>query len=525
MVNLKNIPEHERTPVVVELLEVIDGLQELVRQLKDEISRLKGQKPKPDIKPSQMEKPSEDEKRSEKKKGKRPGSDKRRKTQELEIHEEKRIKPEHLPDGSRFKGYEEFTVQDIIIMPFNTCYLLERWKTPDGEYVTAKLPDSVIDHFGLNLHGFVLYQYFHCCVTQPLILEMLNEIGIDISAGKVNQIIAEGMEIFENEKDEILRVGLEVSSYVNVDDTGSRHQGKNGFCTHIGNEFFAWFESAESKSRINFLELLRAGAGGYAINEDALDYMERQKLPKGALEKFKLQLGLCFENEEAWKDNLKSSSVQTERHIRIATEGALMGCVIENGFNKNTVIISDDAGQFNVFLHGLCWIHAERLLAKLVGFNENQRKALEKKRGEVWDLYDELKRYKQSPSKRKKKKIAELFDKIFTEKTCFQTLNLNLKRIHKNKSELLLVFERPEIPLHNNLSERDIREYVKRRKISGSTRSDQGRESRDIMLSLKKTCRKLKVSFWEYLTDRLSASYLIPPLSDLIRLKALEAKL
>jgi hypothetical protein len=524
MSNLKNIPEDERTPLVVELLEIINGLQEEVQRLRDEIARLKGQKPKPDIKPSQMEKASKDKKRRKKKKGKRPGSDKRKKTQALEIHQERIVSPDNVPAGSVFKGYQEFTVQDLVIMPFNTLYLLERWQTPDGEYVTAKLPADVIDHFGLSLHGFVLYQYYHACVTQPLILEMLHEIGIDISAGKVNQIISEGKERFESEKDEILRAGLEVSRHINVDDTSARHQGKNGFCTHIGNELFAWFKSADSKSRINFLELLRAGASGYAINKDALDYMETQKLPKGLLEKFASQLGRCFENDEAWQDNLKALNIQTERHVRIATEGALMGSVIENGFNKDTVIISDDAGQFNIFLHGLCWIHAERLLAKLVGFDENQRKALDKKRGEVWDLYDQLKRYKQSPDERKKKKIEARFDKIFTEKTCFQTLNLTLKRIHQNKPELLLVLDRPDIPLHNNESERDIREYVKRRKISGSTRSDEGRSSRDTMISLKKTCRKLKVSFWEYLIDRLSGLYLIPPLPDLIRLKAQEAK-
>ena len=85
-----------------------------------------------------------------------------------------------------------------------------------------------------------------------------------------------------------------------------------------------------------------------------------------------------------------------------------------------------------------------------------------------------------------------------------------------NKAELLLVLERPEIPLHNNLSENDIREYVKRRKVSGSTRSELGRRCRDTFTSLKKTCRKLGVSFWDYLLDRLSKSQEIPPLQDLI---------
>jgi len=80
----------------------------------------------------------------------------------------------------------------------------------------------------------------------------------------------------------------------------------------------------------------------------------------------------------------------------------------------------------------------------------------------------------------------------------------------------LLVLDRPEIPLHNNTSERDIREYVKKRKISGSTRSDEGRRCHDTFASLKKTCRKQKVSYWEYLDDRLRKKQNIPGLSNLI---------
>ena len=111
-------------------------------------------------------------------------------------------------------------------------------------------------------------------------------------------------------------------------------------------------------------------------------------------------------------------------------------------------------------------------------------------------------------------------DEIFQEKTCFITLNLALERIYKNKTELLLVLHRPEIPLHNNGSESDIREYAKRRKVSGGTRSSRGRQSRDTFISLKKTCRKLGLSFWEYIQDRVSGLNSIPTISELMRKKA-----
>ena len=92
----------------------------------------------------------------------------------------------------------------------------------------------------------------------------------------------------------------------------------------------------------------------------------------------------------------------------------------------------------------------------------------------------------------------------------------------RHRAALLLVLDRPEVPLHNNLSEGHLRDYVKKRKISGSTRSDLGRQARDTFASLKKTCRRLGVNFWAYLQDRVRGTGQIPRLADLIRQKAKE---
>jgi len=518
------ILEKDLTPVVSTLLEIIHLQGEQIQQLKDEIAILKGQKARPEIKPSQLEKDTNNNDGEDKNNpdGKRPGSEKRQKTKELEIHETKKIKPEYIPAGSIFKGYKEYFVQDIVIKTHNIKYLLECWQTPEGDYLIGKLPAEVSGrHFGPTLISFILYQYYQGHVTQPLILEELREFGVDISAGQVNRIITEGKEEFHTEKEAILRAGLEVSRYINVDDTGARHKGGNGYCTHIGNELFAWFESTDSKSRINFLGLLRGEYGDYVINSDALDYMAANKLPKEQLAKLRVLGDMCFENEKKWEEKLQALDITKERHIRIATEGALLGSVLEHGFNKDMVIISDGAGQFNVFLHALCWIHTDRTINKLLGFNDKQREALEETRSKIWKLYADLKDYKESPNEEKKSLIEECFDDICTTKTCFASLNQTLKRTYANKSELLLVLERPEIPLHNNLSENDIRDYVKKRKISGSTRSSPGRRCRDTFASLKKTGRKLQVSFWAFINDRVRRKKTIPWLSDLIRAKAL----
>jgi len=522
-----SITEEEKSPLVEQLLSVIEhqGIivqkqAEQIQQLKDEIARLKSQPPRPNIKPSSLEKKNPRKTRSSRKK--RPGSEKRSKTAELKIHKTKPIEPEKIPAGSDFRCYKDFVVQDIIICSCNTRFRLKVYETPDGGYVAGKLPAYLNGkHFGPTLIRFILYQYYQCHVTQPLLLEQLDEFDIDISAGQLNNLLIEEKDRFHREKDRILAVGLEVSSYINVDDTGARHEGKNGYCTHIGNEYFSWFESTGSKSRINFLKLMRAGKSDFLINMDAICYMQSNKLPQKPLQALIENQGMIFVNDAQWDAFLINNGIVKDRHVQIATEGVLIGSIIEHGISKHLVIVSDDAGQFNVLLHALCWIHANRAIDKIIPFTDQAKEDLNKVKDQIWLLYKGLKRYKENPKAADKKRLEKIFDNIFTQTTSSATLNTVLKRIYNNKSELLLVLERPDIPLHNNAAENAIREYVKKRKISGSTRSESGRQCRDTFTSLKKTCRKLGISFWQYLKDRIEKIGFIPDLSELIRQCAL----
>jgi hypothetical protein len=517
---LPDIPESECTPLVRQLLDLIRQLQNHIQQLEDEILRLKGLKTRPIIAPSPMETPP----RPPREPGqKRPGSAKRLKTAQLIVTDQV-VPLADKPPGSLFKGYEDFVVQDIIISPKVIRYRRERWQAPDGQNLVAEFPAEVQpdSHFGPTLIAFILHQYHHQHVTQPLLWEQLDQLGIDISTGQLSRILTEGKDAFHQEKDELLPAGLEVSTYVQADDTGARHQGHNGFCTHIGNEWFASFESTDSKSRQNFLEVLRGAPTNYTINKAAVAYWQRQKLAQAVIEPLMTGTG-SFPDKAAWQAFLARHDVTNERHVRIATEGALLGSLIAQGVSPELTVLSDGAGQFDVFVHALCWLHIERPLARLVPHNEKHRAAIEQVRQGIWDLYAELKAYRLAPSPTARDGLGTQFDDLVARRTDYPSIDSVLKAMAADRAKLLLVLDRPEVPLHNNLSEGHIRDYVKKRKISGSTRSESGRRARDTFASLKKTCRRLGVKFWAYLQDRVCGVGQIPRLADQIRQKAAEA--
>jgi hypothetical protein len=231
------------------------------------------------------------------------------------------------------------------------------------------------------------------------------------------------------------------------------------------------------------------------------------------------------EGDEAWQKQLDTWQIKSANHRRLVTEAALFGSLLAHDLYVNQPLVSDDAAQFKVLglMVALCWLHAERHVARLIPLNRREQKAYDKTRDAIWRYYQRLKAYRASPTPRRKTRLERDFDRLFQQRTGFPELNEALRKIHAKKENLLLVLEHPELPLHNNPSESDIRQYVKKRKISAGTRSDLGRRCRDTFLSLKTTCRKLGVAFWRYLRDRIHGLNTIPPLCDLIRQKAATA--
>jgi hypothetical protein len=521
------VPAEDRTPLVDRLLRIIEEQRAEIRELRDEIARLKGLPPRPTLRPSTLNEPHPDPKHKKRRCGKRPGSAKRQKTGGLMIHETIPVPLEGLPEGTRQNGYEDFVVQDLKIEAHNVCYRRLRYFLPDGSSRTAPLPAHVQGHFGTGLRSYVLYQHHQNHVTQPLIHEELLDLGIDISTGQIDRLLTEGHEQFHEEKDALLPAAREVSSYFQADDTSARHLGKNAYTTVIANPLFASFTTTESKSRVNFLKLLRAPHEEYVWNEDALMYAENQGLSlvlrvrlAGAARKG----NRIISGDKAWQRQLTAWEIRGDEPRRIVTEAALFGTLMHYELYVDQPLVSDDAGQFKILgmLHALCWLHAERSIRKLVPLDPREQEVIERVRDAVWKYYQRLRAYRELPSLRRKAALERDFDRLFRRRTGFADLNEALWRIHEKRDDLLLVLERPEIPLHNNLSESDIREWAKKRKISAGTRSELGRRCRDTFVSLKKTCRKLGVSFWRYLRDRICGEHEILALPDLMRQAARE---
>src|SRR5690242_20443279 len=311
-------------------------------------------------------------------------------------------------------------------------------------------------------------------VTVERLLAQLRALGVRIAKGQLVALLTARKDPFHAETDAVLEAGLATARWVTVDDTGARHAGRGETTTHVGDDRFAWFATRPSKSRLNFLGLLRAGHADYVLNAAAVAYMLEHGASEAVIATLLAHERRSFADEAAWDAHLAALGLGAGNR-RLASEAALVGAIAERGLLTDTVIVSDDAGQFDVLTHALCWVHAERHLRRLVCATAEQRRLVDLQRQLVWWLYADLKLYKADPTPARRAALKQRFGRIFGRVTGFAELDEVVARIRANRAELLVVLDRPEIPLHTNGSENDLRSVVTKRKISGGTRSEERR--------------------------------------------------
>ncbi|MGV1768000.1 IS66 family transposase [Rhizobium rhizogenes] len=487
------------------------------QQLRDEIARLKSLPPRPPFRPSGMDKATDSksgDKQAAKKKPRGPKLDVKRVSRE-------EILRATVPVGSRFKGYKSCFVRELVLSAELVHYRRECWLTPEGKTVWGPLPAGIKGGYGANLRRFCLMLHAQGQVTTGRLTTLLNDIGVEISKRQVVRLLTRELDGFVAEDAAVLHAGLVSSSYVTVDDTGARHAHDNFYTTQIGGKHFTVFRTTKSKSRLNFLSLLRGNYQDYVLNDAAFDYLEERRADPALAAELRGVAPRHFCNQVPYMEYLARRGVDIfdRQGIGVLAEAGLWGCIRHHGLVGDVVIVSDDAGQFRVGNHALCWVHGERLLQKLMPAKPKEARAITLIRDLVWRFYKALKAWKQKPSPQAIPAFRRRFDRIFALRTGYNALDALLVRLHRRKDELLKVLEHPYIPLHTNASENDLRTFVTKRKISGGTMSRDGRIARDTMLGLMKTCKKLGLSFWHYLGDRLGVgdgNQSIPPLPGAI---------
>jgi hypothetical protein len=519
---------------IVKLLNLIEGLQQEIQELKslnqmlrDELRRLNGEQGKPDIKPSRKDTGNKNVSSEKERKG-RKKRNKKSKKDRIKIHQKRicKVDPDILPEDAKFKGYQPVTVQDIIFKASNTLFLKEKYHSlSHNKTYLAPLPPGYDGEFGPRMKALVPKLYYGSNMTERKILDLLQDADINISAGKLSDMLIKNHERFHAEKDALYEAGLNSTPWQNIDDTSTRVNGQNQFCHIVCNPFYTAYFTTPNKTRLTVLDVLKNFAPRtFLLNEEALRYIDIFNLPKAVVQPLSaLPLEQTFDEStflNLLDQRLAQLGPQQRTHILDAAAVAAYHAIIE--FPVVSVLLCDDAPQFKLITRqlSLCWIHDGRHYKKLDPFINHHRKLLDGFLDTYWDYYRQLLKYREAPSDSQRIRLDHLFDEIFSTATGYDALDQRIAKTKAKKHSLLLVLDHPELPLHNNDAELSARGRVRKRVVSFGTRVQDGTKAWDTFMSLAATTRKLGINFLDYLYDRISGLCRIPNLAGLITQRA-----
>ena len=503
-------------------------LQKANKDLKNENRKLKGEPREPNIKPpTQAQKAEANNLKGEKEK-KNKNHKQGGKKDKIEIHERRELRPDPkaLPKDVEYHGKRSIYVQDLKFTLNNTEFIKHRFicsqtgKTFEGELP----PEYRGSEFGPGIWALVKQLHFESRVTQNLISKMLLGLGVKISSGQVNNIIMRDKGIdFKEELERAREEAIKKGGFLQIDDTGARVKGKNGYVIAVVNRFISYFFTGAKKDRFSCIKAIVGGNNlKFCINELALKYIEGKKANKTLVKWLRGKISERvytegeFEAEIMNKGTMKEAIPIWRKYIK---EGCAIGALRMGKMGPIVrFLMGDDAPQFKGIFEQmcLCWVHEMRRYKALEPRQADFKETLDSFMEEMKDFYKGLKEYKTNSTEEEKKKLKDWFNKLFGEETSYYALNRIQEKTFQRRDFLLVVLKHPWIPLHNNDTEQSIRKKVIQKNIQHKHDTWAGARVNDLYLSLMETCRKLDISFGEYLKDRFQHRNEIPPLAEVI---------
>lgn len=510
--------------LVEELKQENDSLRGEIQQLRDEINRQKGEQGKPNIKPRKQRKAkgniSSEQERRQTSPHRKSG-----KLNKIEVNREEKllVNRHQLPPDAQFKGYATVVIQDIQLQTDNVRFLKEKFYSPSQQRsYLAELPVGYEGEFGPGIRSLVITLYYGSEMTEPKIVEFLQNVGIFISEGQVSNLLIKKNEPWHQEKNDIYLAGLASSSWQHSDDTSTRVNGDNQYCHVVCNPLYAAYFTRPGKDRLTIIGLLQnAKDVPFLLNAATSVWLEQFETPRWAQ-----QVIASWPQEQQLTQSELTTLVQTEltrlnaqQQARVMEAAALTAYYQQTDVPIVPNLLTDDAPQFRFITrdHSLCWVHDGRHYKKLMPFIEYHQQLLTDFRRQFWDYYHKLNAYRADPTSEQATKLNQEFDELFSQVTGYNELDKRIAKTKAKKDRLLKVLSYPEMPLHNNPAELAARRRVRKRDISFGPRTPDGVAAWDTFMTLAATARQLGISFYAYIYDRVAGVFALPSLADLIQ--------
>ena len=495
---------------------------EIIQQLKDEINRLKGEQPKPTIRPNSK---TNDHSSEKDRKERQPSKTKKKRTKKQGTIKVDRtvickIDKKTLPSDAIHKGHTPVVMQDLKVVTDNIRFERETYYSPSlKKTFIADLPTGYDGEFGPGIKTMVLALYHNSNMTQPGILDFLQTTGVVISAATISRLLTDGHDLFHQEKEDIVDAGLQ-GQYQHIDDTDARVDGRAHYVHILSNPLYTAFFTRARKDRLTLLEILCRGELKFLFNQDAFELMAVMGLPKKHIDRLRNNsiddLLTQSQMDEVLLQFFPKPNTNKNNKKWITEAGAIT--YYRTLPQAITHLMADDAKQFNFLAEhkALCWIHEGRHYKKITPFFYRHRVYIRDFLTRFWDFYRDLLSYKNNPSEDLANQLSDEFDVLFSTKTGYDVLDNRIALTKAKKDALLLVLKFPFLPLHNNDAEGGAQHQARLRDIHLQTKNKKGTQVKDTFATIVKTARKLKVNVLDYLHDRITRKFLMPSLASLI---------